>query len=77
MKLTRLTGETIVHEILSTLEELQTTVENMRGQGYNGEAICLLELLECRHVSKRNHLLQHMCIVVDTVISHSCALPKV
>ena len=55
----------------------QITVENMRGQGYDGEAICLLELLECRHVSKRNHLLQHMCIVVDTVISHSCVLPEV
>ena len=35
LKLTRLTGETIAHEILSTLEELQIPVENMRGQGYD------------------------------------------
>ena len=36
VKLTRLTGETIAHEILSTLEELQIPVKNMRGQGYDG-----------------------------------------
>lgn len=35
----RLTGETIAHEILNTLEELQIPVEYMRGQGYDGASI--------------------------------------
>ena len=81
VKLTRLTGETIAHEILSTLEELQIPVKNMRGQGYDGASnMSSVRVGVQARIKEKSPLATYVhcsghCL--NLVISHSCALPEV
>ena len=81
VKLTRLTGEKIAHEILSTLEELQIPVENMRGQGYDGASNMSSGLVGVQaRIKEKSPLATYVHCSghsLNLVISHSCALPEV
>ena len=55
MKLHRITGEHLAHEIIQLLRDLGIPVENIHGQGYVELAICPLHVLECRHASESTH----------------------
>lgn len=82
MKHTRLTGETIAHEILSTLEELQIPVENMRGHRYDGASNVFWTFWSAGTYKEKSPLATYMYVhcsghCLNLVISHSCALSEV
>ena len=81
MKLNRITGEYIPHEIIQLLGDLGIPLENMRGQGYDGASN-----MSSARVGVQARIREHSPLAtyihcsghcLNLVISHSCALPEV